>query len=82
MKWEQLNILDNLPDGDLDANDKLPEGDIITFSLMPKGDKMEVRIACSFHIDFSVYESVRDEVMREILEIKKVIREAEKRLDM
>jgi len=82
MKGEQLNILDRLHEGDLEANDKLPEGDIVTFSLMPKGDKMEVRVACRFHVDFAAYESVRDEIMFKILEIKQVIREAEARLDV
>lgn len=81
MKGEQLNILDRLPEGDLEANDELPEGDIVMFSLIPKGDGMEVFVRCSFYIDFAVYESVRDEVMQKILEIKKVIREAEAKID-
>jgi hypothetical protein len=82
MRTEQLDILDELPKEKVEVLDKLPEGEVLTFSMAPKGNRMEVFVRCSFHIDFAIYESVRDEVMRRILEIKKVIREAEKRLDI
>lgn len=59
-----------------------PEEEIISVSIIPQGSKMTLRIACSLHIDFGVYESVRDEIMLKILEMKKIVREAEARLDI
>lgn len=82
MKEEQVGILVKLPEEDMEVMDKLPEGEVLTFSLTPKGDKMEVKVVCSIHVDFAAYESVRDKIMFKILEIKKIVREAEVELDI
>ena len=42
--------------------------------MTPKGDKMEVKVVCSIHVDFAVYESVRDKIMFKILEINEKIK--------
>lgn len=67
---------------DKDKYHKLPEGDAISVSLLPQGEVMKVEFKANFYIPWHAYETVRDAVMYKLLEIKKIIRDAEAKFDI